>query len=325
TTVLAIYILTLGTLFPLLATVHVYACLGRATHSVPSYTPPAPELLTEPYECRFDGSLDFCTRDNCKGRWKPPGTHHCATCGVCRLGFDHHCPWLGNCVTAGRMKSFLSLLVLTSITVPLAVAPILPILTTHVLRALSASHADPWATTIWWDRWYSWILCGGPPGRWVAGTLYGFRVLRAQRTPAPRFSGALIVQPHFRLALVVGAGLLLWIFAASMSIAVMMDITRGQTTLDSVRVRVPKRGTSSRTIVGRFIRIPYSDRARSSAKTSAVDTPPEVPQYGSVTPRSTSRIYPVLAKERIYDLGWRENWRRVLAQPLFDYRTPHVG
>lgn len=84
----------MGILFPCLAVVYLQTCASRATHSVPNYIAPEPQSITEPYECRSDASLDFCAKDNCKMRWKPPGTHHCSTCGVCRLGFDHHCPWV---------------------------------------------------------------------------------------------------------------------------------------------------------------------------------------------------------------------------------------
>ena len=83
-----------GMLFPSLGVVYLHTCSGRTTHGVPAYTAPDPETITEPYECRSDGRLDFCSRKNCQMRWKPPGTHHCSTCGICRLGFDHHCPWV---------------------------------------------------------------------------------------------------------------------------------------------------------------------------------------------------------------------------------------
>ena len=121
---------------------------------------------------------------------------------------------LGNCVTTGRLKAFLALLALTSVTVPLASLPLLPILRTHVIAALAASHADPWATAVWWNRPYSWIFCGGPAGRWVVGTLLGFRVLREQRIPEPSwFSGSLVAQPHARMVVLVGAATLFWLFA----------------------------------------------------------------------------------------------------------------
>jgi DHHC palmitoyltransferase len=226
--------MTVGVLFPLLALLYLHVCSGRATHSVPTSIAPEPYSITEPFECRPDGCFDFCVKDNCKMRWKPPRTHHCSTCGVCRLGFDHHCPWvsafrrsnlycclfvntlscqLGNCVTTRRLKAFLALLVLTSVVIPLASLPILPILRTHIIDALAASHADAWATDVWWDRPYSWILCGGPPGRWVVGVLFGFHTLRVRRSLAPWLSGSLISQPHARIATLVGTAAFLWLFA----------------------------------------------------------------------------------------------------------------
>ncbi|KAF8261643.1 DHHC palmitoyltransferase-domain-containing protein [Lactarius quietus] len=299
---------------------------GRTTHSVPAYTAPHPESITEPYECRSDGSLDFCSRENCQMRWKPPGTHHCSTCGVCRLGFDHHCPWLGNCVTTGRIKAFLVLLAVTSVTVPLASLPILPVLKSHVATALAASHADTWITDVWWNRPYSWVLCGGPPGRWVVGTLLGFRVLRARRYPEPWLSGSIIAQPHARVVILVGAAALLWIFSVSMTVAVSRDITRGLTTLDSIRVRVPRRGNAVRKTAGRFVCIPYSCKPIvSSANASAIDVTSSGAQWNSPETRNFYSIYPVLAEERVYDLGWRENWRRLLKQPLFDNAVQHHG
>jgi hypothetical protein len=82
------------------------------------------------------------------------------------------------------------------------------------MAALTASHADAWATAVWWNRLYSWIFCGGPAGRWVVGTLLGFRVLREHRVPEPSWlSGSLVAQPHARVVVLVGIAALLWLFA----------------------------------------------------------------------------------------------------------------
>ena len=40
-------------------------------------------------------------------RAKPPGAHHCRTCGACVRAMDHHCPFLGNCVGADNVRHFL--------------------------------------------------------------------------------------------------------------------------------------------------------------------------------------------------------------------------
>jgi hypothetical protein len=214
------------------------------------------------------------------------------------------------------------LLALTSVTVPLASLPLLPILRTHVIAALAASHADPWATAVWWNRPYSWIFCGGPPGRWVVGTLLGFRVLREQRIPEPSWlSGSLVTQPHARMVILVGAATLLWLFAVAMTIVVAVGVTRSQTTLDSACTRS---GNTARTITNRFVCIPYSDTPDSFGSTSAVQWTPATPGDRH-EPHNTHRTHPILITERVYDLGWRENWRRVMAQPLFDHGMPCQG
>ena len=41
--------------------------------------------------------------------------------------------------------------------------------------------------------------------------------------------------------------------------------------------------------------------------------------------RNTHFVYQFLTEEHVYDLGWRENWGRLLKQPLFDNGTRHHG
>lgn len=55
--------------------------------------------------------------------YRPYKTTHCKFCGSCVLAFDHHCPWVGNCIGKRNYSSFffflfyLTLLILFSLIV----------------------------------------------------------------------------------------------------------------------------------------------------------------------------------------------------------------
>ena len=42
---------------------------------------------------------------------KPFRSHHCTDCDNCTLNFDHHCPWLGNCIGKNNYMYFMIFLV----------------------------------------------------------------------------------------------------------------------------------------------------------------------------------------------------------------------
>ncbi|KAH9172960.1 hypothetical protein EDB89DRAFT_823457 [Lactarius sanguifluus] len=116
---------------------------GRTTHSVPAYT-----ARTQKPSLNLSSVAEMAVSIFTPGRTaKCAGNHIIARHAV-------YAAWGLVTTVPGRMKAFLTLLAVTSVTFPLASLPILPVLKSHVVAALAVSHADTWITDVWCDRPY---------------------------------------------------------------------------------------------------------------------------------------------------------------------------
>ncbi|RLN47297.1 hypothetical protein BBJ28_00019818 [Nothophytophthora sp. Chile5] len=127
---------------------YVYVCVKDPGY-VPRSTRPAYELLAD------ESNAIPCP--TCVTR-KPLRSKHCSACRRCVHRFDHHCPWINNCVGLGNHRSFLFFLVTLSSFCLVIGALSLNILLGHLplypveFRA-SGDAGDVAATVSWPWRW----------------------------------------------------------------------------------------------------------------------------------------------------------------------------
>ncbi|KAK8853108.1 hypothetical protein IAR55_003809 [Kwoniella newhampshirensis] len=294
--------------------------------------------------------VDRCWKGRCGGRWKPARTRHCSQCGVCRGGFDHHCPFFANCLTAAYIPTFLSLLLYTPPSVVLLSLPLYSPMYHRALAAYTLSHTSENIRTYWWDWTPSWIIAGGPVGRFVGGLILGWRELDRSEDDG----GGVM---RLGVGLMVGFGLILALVTAGLATSSISLLLNGNLTIDQGRHSAHSRTIASiQKLVKQNRSIPqkleddllkFSDRAyffvpfenhssygpegqsEGTSREEVVDDHGDIPEVlrgdnesgndGGVVRRGV--IVPALPEERPYDLGRTRNWEIVMG-PRWSWLLP---
>ncbi|WVW86026.1 hypothetical protein I302_108064 [Kwoniella bestiolae CBS 10118] len=256
-----------------------------------------------------DPMVERCYRGRCGGRWKPARARHCTLCKRCRAGWDHHCVFFANCLSAPYMRTFLALLLYTPPTILIISLPLYKPLLRRAKEAYTYSRADEGIRRRWWEWGYSWVIAGGPIGRYAGGIILGWREL--DRMDEGR--GGLM---RLNVGLMVGFGIVLALITAGLAFTTLSLILKGNLTIDRGRSSAHAQALNAiHKLKIQKKHIPSQlekNLSRFSDKRWFFIPLPEELQ----TSEKKGIVIPTLDRERPYDHGWKKNIEIVLGSTV---------
>jgi hypothetical protein len=108
-------------IFLILSLICYFRCVFAKKSRIPEnfHIDSIPDSEKEPLKDEYieldhaTAKVTYCNR--CQ-KYRPARAHHCSICKVCILRYDHHCPWIGNCVGFHNHKYFILFLTYMAIT-----------------------------------------------------------------------------------------------------------------------------------------------------------------------------------------------------------------
>ncbi|BGP12456.1 Palmitoyltransferase swf1 [Rhodosporidiobolus nylandii] len=294
------------------------------SYSTVYFTSRAPPKEKEPplpvFACDESGAPLRCYYDQCDGAWQSIRTRHCRDCGSCRAGFDHHCAFMDNCISASTYKPFFCFLLYAFLLLVVALVPLAPLQYRAVREVVQQTWGTSFMRELWWSPWYGWA--GGPVWRYAGAAFLGYKhysrlapdrpllipdvETRTFRSGAATSAYDVPVYPSLALprlstlAIVVFAVLISSI-ALAMLVAVVRNTRTGVSTVQLERTR-RWRLQSGQANPGYDARlrlwVPLSDSEEGGA---VVLVEPNLP---------------------LFDFGAGENWRKLMGKEWWEWLTP---